>query len=74
MDRIDALPEEERLKVLDMFENASVEVDMVLTDGEELTYCEGIIVIHTPGHTPGQICLYHKESKTLIVGDALNVD
>jgi len=74
MDRIDALPEEERLIVLDMFENASVEVDMVLTDGEELAYCGGIIVIHTPGHTPGHICLYHKESKTLIVGDGLNVD
>jgi Metallo-beta-lactamase superfamily len=26
-----------------------------------------------PGHTPGHICLYHKETKTLIVGDAMNV-
>jgi glyoxylase-like metal-dependent hydrolase (beta-lactamase superfamily II) len=74
MDRINALPEEERLKILDMFENASVKVDVVLSNGEELAYCGGIIVIHTPGHTPGHICLYHEESKSLIVGDALNID
>ena len=73
MDRINALPEEEREKVLDMFENASVEVDMTLTDGEELTDCGGIVIIHTPGHTPGHICLYHKATKTLVVGDAMNV-
>ena len=73
MDRINALPEEEREKVLDMFENASVEVDMTLTDGEELTDCGGITVIHTPGHTPGHICLYHKATKTLIAGDAMNI-
>ncbi len=28
-------------------------------------------VIHTPGHTPGSICLYQRENKLLIVGDSL---
>ncbi len=28
-------------------------------------------VLHTPGHSPGGICLVHDESKTAIVGDAL---
>jgi len=46
-------------------------VDQTLTDGEELPYCGGITVIHTPGHTLGHICLYLKQSKTLITGDAL---
>jgi len=73
MNRLNSLPKEEREKILDMFENVHVEVNMTLTDGEELTYCGGIIVIHTPGHTPGHICLYHKKTKTLIVGDAMNV-
>jgi glyoxylase-like metal-dependent hydrolase (beta-lactamase superfamily II) len=73
MERINALPEEERIKVLDMFENAHVKVNITLTDNEELAYCGGIIVIHTPGHTPGHVCLYHIKSKTLIVGDAMNV-
>lgn len=73
MDRINSFPEETQEKILDMFKNAPVEVDITLTDGEELPYCGGIIVIHTPGHTPGHICLYHKDSKTMIVGDAMNV-
>ena len=73
MDRINALPEEEREKVIDMLENVHVEVNKTIFDGEELDYCGGIIVIHTPGPTPGHICLYHKKSKTLIVGDAMNV-
>ena len=73
MDRINVFPEEERKKILDMFKNAPVKVDTTLTDGQELSDCGGIIVIHTPGHTPGHICLYHKTSKTLIVGDAMNV-
>ncbi|MDQ1279961.1 MAG: hydroxyacylglutathione hydrolase [Thermoproteota archaeon] len=28
-------------------------------------------VIHAPGHTPGNICLYQKENKLLITGDTL---
>ncbi|MGZ4164245.1 MAG: MBL fold metallo-hydrolase, partial [Tumebacillaceae bacterium] len=49
-------------------------VDRTVVDGEELPYCGGIIVINTPGHTPGHISLYHKASKTLIAGDALIVE
>jgi glyoxylase-like metal-dependent hydrolase (beta-lactamase superfamily II) len=36
-----------------------------------LPYCGGLQVIFTPGHAPGHICLYLKESKTLIAGDAM---
>ena len=68
------LSDDEQRKVLDMIENTSVKVDEDLADGEELDYGGGIVVIHTPGHTPGHICLYHKESKSLIVGDALNIE
>ncbi|MBI4163644.1 MAG: MBL fold metallo-hydrolase [Candidatus Aenigmarchaeota archaeon] len=28
-------------------------------------------VVHTPGHTPGSICLYDKKDKTLISGDTV---
>ena len=48
-------------------------VDKTVDDGEVLPYCGGITVIFTPGHTPGHICLYLKQYKTLITGDALNV-
>jgi glyoxylase-like metal-dependent hydrolase (beta-lactamase superfamily II) len=44
-----------------------------ITDGERLPFGGGLIVIHTPGHTPGHISLYHVPSKTLIAGDAMMV-
>jgi glyoxylase-like metal-dependent hydrolase (beta-lactamase superfamily II) len=31
----------------------------------------GLKVIHTPGHTPGSICLFAPRHKLLIVGDVL---
>lgn len=31
------------------------------------------LVLHTPGHTPGGICLYHPETKTCLTGDTLFV-
>lgn len=46
-------------------------VDHSLEDGQELPYCGGIQVIHTPGHTPGHVSLYLKKSKTLVAGDAM---
>ncbi|QWH42308.1 MBL fold metallo-hydrolase [Bacillus mycoides] len=46
-------------------------VDDTLIDGQELSYCGGILIIHTPGHTPGHISLYLRQSKTLIAGDSM---
>ncbi len=48
-------------------------VDRTVEDGEELPYAGGVVVIDTPGHTPGHICLYHLPSKTLLAADALQV-
>lgn len=56
------------------YEKNQIRVDKSLIDREELLYCGGITVIYTPGHTPGHICLYHQQSKTLIAGDILQVD
>ena len=68
------VPEERRNAIKAVFENPpKAPVDQIVNDEEELPYCGGIIVINTPGHTPGHICLYHKQSKTLIAGDALMV-
>ena len=52
---------------------APAAVDRTLADGEELPHAGGIVVIYTPGHSPGHLCLYHKRSRSLITGDALNV-
>jgi glyoxylase-like metal-dependent hydrolase (beta-lactamase superfamily II) len=56
------------------FENNKVNIDETLIDGQELPYCGGITVIHTPGHTPGHMCLYFKSFKVLIAGDIFAVN
>jgi glyoxylase-like metal-dependent hydrolase (beta-lactamase superfamily II) len=40
-------------------------------DGEVLPILGGLQVVHTPGHTPGSICLYLLRDKLLFTGDAL---
>ncbi len=67
------LPDERRRTVIEGFENARARVDRTLADGERLPYVGGVIVIHTPGHTPGHISLYLEQSRVLLAGDALNV-
>lgn len=42
-------------------------------DGEVLPIMGGLRVVHTPGHTPGSICLYAARHKLLFVGDTLQV-
>ncbi|PWV95194.1 glyoxylase-like metal-dependent hydrolase (beta-lactamase superfamily II) [Paenibacillus cellulosilyticus] len=51
----------------------SAPVDRTITDGQRLPICGGIIVIETPGHTPGHISLYHEPTRTLIAADALMI-
>ncbi len=54
-------------------EITSVPVDITLDDGQMLPYCEGIKVVHIPGHTPGNICLFLMTKGTMIAGDTLFV-
>lgn len=51
-----------------------VAVDRVVSSGERLPWCDGIEVIHTPGHMPGHISLYLPASKTLIAADAVVIE
>jgi len=71
--RLSFLPEERRKAVIAAFETTKARVDRTLADGEMLPSCGGVVVIHTPGHTPGHICLYLERTKILVAGDALNV-
>ncbi len=61
---------------LDMFNaRKSPPADEILKDGD--LFRVGNIewkVFHTPGHTPGGICLYHPASGTCLTGDTLFVD
>lgn len=46
--------------------------DVILKEGDKIEI-EGyeFEVLHTPGHSPGSICLYDKEKKVLISGDTI---
>lgn len=56
-----------------ILDNFYVKVDKALKDGDVIDVCGGIEIIHVPGHTPGNICLYLKKHKILLAGDALNI-
>jgi glyoxylase-like metal-dependent hydrolase (beta-lactamase superfamily II) len=47
-------------------------VTHTLADGL-LPFHGGLRIIHTPGHTPGHICVYVQQKRLLIPGDALRV-
>lgn len=72
LENLKKMPEEISKGLLYVFENPPTSpVDITVEDGQHLDICGGITVIHTPGHTPGHICLYLHASRTLIAGDAL---
>lgn len=50
-----------------------LEPDILLEDGQKIKIGknEELEVIHTPGHTPGGICLYEPVSKSLFSGDTV---
>ena len=50
------------------FRSKPVEPDIQINDGDTIA---GLTAIHTPGHTPGSICLFDPASKILFVGDLL---
>lgn len=46
--------------------------DRILSDGDEVALGEHVFkVLHTPGHCPGQISLYHEPNASLFGGDTL---
>lgn len=52
-------------------EPEGIDVTIRVEDGETVDVLGGLQVIHTPGHTPGSICLYQPERKILLTGDVL---
>lgn len=44
-----------------------------LVDRSVIPALGGLEVVHTPGHTPGSVCLWSRAHRLLIVGDVLQV-
>ena len=73
--RLQSLPEELRTEAAAMFKKIpTARITRTLVDGEKLPFHGGIDIIHTPGHTPGHVCLYLKSHRLLIAGDQLRVE
>lgn len=59
----------------DAIEYGGIKPDMLLKDGETVkTKNYSFHVLHTPGHSPGSVCLWEANHKILISGDLLFLD
>jgi hydroxyacylglutathione hydrolase len=57
------------------FESALAPADVLLEDGDMVEQAGiGLKVLHTPGHTPGGICLYAETEGGVFAGDTLFAD
>ncbi len=72
--QMEELPPEKRSEYQSLFFSNKPKVTKTLVDKQELPYCGGITIIHTPGHTSGHIFVYLNRYKTLIAGDGLNFE
>lgn len=53
------------------FARSPTPVGHILSDGEVIPCLGGLRIIHTPGHSPGGICLYLEQRRVLFVGDLI---
>jgi glyoxylase-like metal-dependent hydrolase (beta-lactamase superfamily II) len=62
------LSTEELIKKFGSMELEPIIVDEQVSDGDMIG---SLKVIHTPGHTPGHISLYHKQDRILFAADTI---
>jgi glyoxylase-like metal-dependent hydrolase (beta-lactamase superfamily II) len=66
---------DEQAQWLDMAPVPAVDIDQPARDGDRLVVgASEFHVFHTPGHTPGSICLYAPAEGKLVAGDTLFLD
>jgi len=76
LENYDNIPEEHKQGVdqgKQIYQQLQLKFHKELQDKEVLPVCEGIEIIHTPGHTPGHIVLFLQKSRILVCGDAANI-
>lgn len=52
-------------------ERTGVRADVELEHGDLIGACGGIEIVHVPGHSDGNLCLYLRRLKTIIAGDTI---
>lgn len=66
---------ENNLSELAGIEFTTEPADVILDEGDIIEQAGiKLKVLHTPGHTPGGICLYCEDERTIFVGDTLFAD
>ena len=75
IEHIDRQAQERPVPGFSTLVGASVEVEQIVVDNEEICLDKGdtVRVIHTPGHSRGSISLWHQKDGVLFCGDALPV-
>ena len=54
-----------------LYERTGVKADVVLGHGDLIGDCCGGEIVHVPGHSDGNLCLYLRGHKALIAGDTI---
>ncbi len=69
---VEYLASPQRTRFMPGYVNPAAPVDIPLVDGDEIALGGAtFVVMHTPGHSAGAICLHHAGSQTLFSGDTL---
>lgn len=75
---LDSLPHDYKPGAMQFIENLknvqTVHVDQLLTLDHEVAWLNDVEIRHTPGHMPGHISIYLRQSKTLIAADAVVIE
>lgn len=76
IERASPMPEPAMLKIANKLGGPALEfkpakVGRHLRDDDRIRFLYGWRTLHTPGHTPGSICLYEQDRHILICGDTL---
>lgn len=54
-----------------VFLTPEIEPHILLQEGDLIVGDKRLMIIHTPGHSPGSICIYWPEKKVLFTGDCV---
>ena len=54
-----------------LFERTGVMADVVLGHGDLIGACGGVEIVHVPGHSDGNLCLYLRGFGAVIAGDTI---
>jgi glyoxylase-like metal-dependent hydrolase (beta-lactamase superfamily II) len=76
LDHTRPMPEPTMMRIMNKLGGSAFDYEPIklmrrLKDEDRIRFLNGWHILHTPGHTPGSICLYEQDRHILICGDTL---